>query len=347
MSVHPRPWHVLILLVLAGAAMIVFAGDEGTRWNNGLVNVGSGFIGAVVTFLLFERYLPQISSADGSRHDGFSYSAFAAHVKRSRSRVRVLSTFVYPLTTHPEFQKEKREFVDAVRQAVERNRGIEIRLLLLDPSSEAAKQRAEERRDDDVIRRIRENLSELHHLREDPYHREWFRKVEVKLYDRLPPLSVFQWDDRASMSYYPRGKKITETVRFEFATDTPLGTFMHETFEDVWNDPVTMDLDDYVFLGLRAESNATGRTLASRVHYVEGPSGGFCALLNVDRDEPVLALLEGGLADCSVAVVRGKTLLPCTCARLEMSEQVRRLATAKYGHFEYQGMLELRPATGR
>lgn len=341
MRVHPRPWHVLFSLVLSGTAMIVFAGDAGTRWNNGLINVGSGFIGAVITFLLLERYLPRISNANGSRRDGFSYSAFAAHVKRSKNRVRVLSTFIYPLTSHPEYQKEKKEFVEAVKRAVEKNRDIDIQILLLDPSSEAAKQRAEERKDDDVILRIRENLSELYRLREEPYHREVFERVEVKLYDRLPPLSVFQWDDRASMSFYPRQKKITETVRFEFATDTPLGAFMHETFEDVWNDPATKELDDYIFLRVQIEHRATGRTITPRVHFVESPPNSFYVLLNVDRDEHALALLNGELAHSHVSVARGKEILPCTCSRLEMSEHVRRLATRKYGHFEYQSMLEL------
>jgi hypothetical protein len=234
-----KPWYLLAGMALAGIAVLAWANPV-RNLEAIAVNVGTGLVGTALAFLLLNYYLPRISNAYGKRTEGITYSAIAANIARSRYRVRILSTFVYPLTSHSDYRELHDEFVNALATALRANGRLEVRILILDPASDAAKQRSEER-DDDVIRRIRENLLAFHRLRSG---QEVFRRIDVKLFDRLPPLSMFEWDDRASMSFYPRNKAITETSRFDFSTSTPLGTFMDDTFDDVWTDEKTRALDE-------------------------------------------------------------------------------------------------------
>lgn len=334
-----KPWHVLIVATAVSLALLAAAGDLRENLPGILINMGTGILGAVLTFLLLNQFLPSVINADGRRKQGISYQEFAGHVRTSRKRVRVLSTFVYPLTNHPEYQGERKTLVDALNHALLAQPDLEVQILLLDPFSDAARQRDEERTDDDVILRIQENLSELHHLKHDRYYGQAFGKVQVKLYDRLPPLSMFQWDGRASMSFYPRYEVIHKTARFEFAMDTPLGVFMRDTFENVWQDVKTVDLDDYMYLTIRIEPGA-GQAHVRRVHFLEMEPSRFYVLLNVERDAETRSLLSMETPDPVVGIVRGGKLVPCTRARLRMSEDVLQRARRKYGAYDYQTIVE-------
>jgi hypothetical protein len=335
-----KPWHVLVVATASSLVLLGAAGDLRENLPAILVNMGTGILGAVLTFLLLNQFLPTIINADGRQKQGISYQEFASHVRTSRKRVRILSTFVYPLTSHPSYQAERKALVDALNHAIQGQGDLEVQVLLLDPFSDAAKQRDEERTDDDVILRIQENLSELHHLKRDRYYGQAFSKIQVKLYDRLPPLSIFQWDDRASMSFYPRYEVIHKTSRFEFAMDTPLGVFMRDTFENVWQDVKTIDLDDYMYLTIQIE-HGVGQAHVRKVHFLEMEPSRFHVLLNVERDADTRSLLSMDAPNLAVGIVRGGRLAPCTCTRLRMSEDVLQRARRKYGAYDYQTIVEL------
>ncbi len=335
-----KVWHVLVVATLVSLALLGAAGNLRQNLPGILINMGTGILGAVLTFLLLNQFLPSILNADGRRKQGISYQELAGHVRTSRKRVRILSTFVYPLTSHPEYQPQRKALVDALNHALLNQGDLEVQVLLLDPFSDAARQRDEERTDDDVILRIQENLSELHRLKHDRYYGQAFSKIEVKLYDRLPPLSIFQWDGRASMSFYPRYEVIHKTARFEFSMDTPLGMFMRDTFENVWQDVKTIDLDEYIYLTIRI-AHGTGQAHTRKVHFLETEPGRYHVLLNVERDADTRSLLAVDAPTLAVGIVRGGRLLSCTCAELRMSEDVLHRARRKYGGYDYQTIVEL------
>lgn len=327
-----RPWYLLAGMALAGVAVLVWA-DPVRNLEAIAVNVGTGLVGTALAFLLLNYYLPRISNAYGKRTEGITYSTIAANIARSRHRVRILSTFVYPLTSHPDYRGLHDEFMDALATALRANSRLDVRILILDPASDAAKQRSEER-DDDVIRRIRENLLALHRLRSG---QEVFRRIDVKLFDRLPPLSMFEWDDRASMSFYPRNKAITETARFDFATSTPLGTFMDDTFDDVWTDEKTRALDDYIFLQLRFRHFST---VDHRAYYVEA-DGRTWVLLNRERDATACAVVSGHAPGLEISMVRNEQVVLCTYSVHHDAAPLQHAAKQKYGAFDADLVIQI------
>jgi hypothetical protein len=166
--------------------------------------------------------------------------------------VRILATFIYPFTDHPAHRDEKRQLLEALTGLIRRPSFVGLQLLFLHPGSLAAKSRAAERKDDDVLLRLEETLATVRALvgqfDGDPAR----RRVEVRLFSRMPAFALFQADDFASISFYYRNRPISEVARYEFYMDTPIGAFVERTFEDLWNDELTVPLEDYPQLAAAA-----------------------------------------------------------------------------------------------
>jgi hypothetical protein len=157
----------------------------------------------------------------------------------------VLGTFIYPLTNHPGHARERQALLAALADALGRPSFAGLQILLLHPESEAARARAAERRDDNVIGRLEEALATLRELigrlAGDPVR----RRIEVRLFSRTPPFALFQTDNFASLSFFYRDRPVSEVTRYEFFVDSPLGVFVKTTFDDLWRDERTIPLEDY------------------------------------------------------------------------------------------------------
>ena len=131
-----------------------------------------------------------------------------------------------------------------------------MQILFLHPESPAAQSRAAERKDDDVLRRMQEAPSTLRGLVKlfegDPLG----YRLEIRLYWRTPPFSLFQMDNFASMSFYFRDRPISEVTRYEFFMDSAIGVFVEKTFDDLWRNERTVTLEDYLQQSPTASSQA-------------------------------------------------------------------------------------------
>jgi hypothetical protein len=198
-----------------------------------------------VFFILLELYWQRMKRANGKEIDGFDYLKFARNISRSKE-VRILGTFIYPFTDHPGHSKERQALLTALIDALRRPSFVGLQILFLHPESEAARSRAAERRDDDVIQRMHESLATLTDLIQQFSGESAAQRIEIKLYMRMPPFSLFQMDDFASLSFFYRDRPISEVTRYEFFLDTPIGKFVEKTFDDLWRDERTIPLEDYL-----------------------------------------------------------------------------------------------------
>jgi hypothetical protein len=239
-----RPWHVIVCVVALGLALIGCAFLADDRPRDVLLGLGVNLLSSIVFFILLEVYWQRLKQANGKEVTGFDYFQFARNVRRS-DLVRVLGTFIYPLTNHPAHDRERQALLAALADALRRPSFAGLQILFLHPESEAARGRAAERRDDDVIGRIEEALATLRaligRLDGDPAR----RRVEVRLFSRTPPFALFQTDNFASLSFFYRDRPVSEVTRYEFFVDSPLGVFVKTTFDDLWRDERTIPLEDY------------------------------------------------------------------------------------------------------
>ena len=240
-----RPWHVIVCVVILSIGMIVAAYNAGSeRAKDILLGVGVNLLSSIVFFVLLETYWRQMKRTNGKEVDGFDYSKFARNVARSK-RVRVLGTFIYPFTEHPNHAVDRQSLLQALRVTVSRPAFVGVQILFLHPASFAARSRAEERKDDDVLLRMAEALATLSAFIESLEAGPTRNRVEVRLFSRMPPFSLFQTDNFGSISFFYRDRPVSEVTRYEFFIDSPLGGFVEKTFDDLWLDEKTVTLDDY------------------------------------------------------------------------------------------------------
>ncbi len=233
-----RPWHVMISVIALAIGLIAGAFFAEERAKDILLGVGTNLISSVVFFILLELYWRQMKRANGKEVDGFDYFKLARNIRKSKS-TRMLSTYILPFTRHPKHLEERKILLQAIAEALARKRFAGMQLLLLHPASPAAKARAAERQDDDVMKRMDESLQTLAEIAAE------FAgdgRVEIRLYWRTPPFSLFQTDNFASLSFYFRDRPISEVARYEFFTDSPVGEFVEKTFDDLWRDERTVTL---------------------------------------------------------------------------------------------------------
>ena len=241
-----RPWHIIVCVIALSVGMIGAAYNAGSeRAKDILLGVGVNLLSSVVFFVLLETYWRQMKQANGKEVDGFDYSKFARNAARSK-HVRVLGTFIYPLTEHPAHASDRQALLQALRDAIARPPFLGVQMLFLHPSSFAARSRAEERKDDDVLGRMAEALATLNAFIASLNPGPSRNRIEVRLFSRMPPFSLFQTDNFGSISFYYRDRPVSEVTRYEFFIDSPLGGFVEKTFDDLWSEEKTVTLDQYM-----------------------------------------------------------------------------------------------------
>lgn len=250
-----RPWHVIGCVLALSAALIGLAFIVEERAKDILLGLGVNLLSSVVFFVLLEIYWQRMKRANGKEVRGFDYLKFARNVAKS-SHVRVLGTFIYPLTEHPSHAQERAALLQGLGALVGRPSFAGIQILLLNPTSAPAHSRAAERKDDDVLQRIEESLATLETFLKSLDGKPGRDRVEVKLYSRSPPFSLFQMDDFASMSFYYRDRPISEVTRYEFFMDSLIGGFVEKTFDDLWRDEQTIALEEYLRKSLQSGAMA-------------------------------------------------------------------------------------------
>jgi hypothetical protein len=240
-----RPWHVIVCVVVLALVLIGCASVVSDRPRDILLGLGVNLLSSVVFFILLELYWQRMKQANGKEIDGFDYLKFARNIPRSKE-VRILGTFIYPFTDHPGHSNERRALLSALTDALRRPSFVGLQVLFLHPESEAARSRAAERRDDDVMLRMQESLATLTDLIKRFAGDPAAHRIEVKLFMRMPPFSLFQMDNFASISFFYRDRPISEVTRYEFFIDSPIGKFVEKTFDDLWRDEGTIYLENYL-----------------------------------------------------------------------------------------------------
>lgn len=206
-------------------------------WVSVLTNLGTGLVSSVALTLGYEA----VNSRD-SNVIGINYFSLTGRVMKARHQVAILSTYSYLFTARENIPARlDREQIAKCRLALDAlasNPDIKIRVLLLDPNGPGAAQRAQERTDENVTERIRENLAET---------AKWVRSfqrfaLEVRVYRSLPRLSLIRIDDFMSISFFERNKSISESQRNELTVDRPVARFVESSFESLWKDPTTINV---------------------------------------------------------------------------------------------------------
>lgn len=284
----------LVLLVLARLTFDTFSSQV-------LIDLGSGFLILALGYVFLDPLFEQARRGSVEERPYFDHELFSQQVALARRTVEILETWTGLLE-----DRHRPDFLTALRVACEA--GVDIRILLLDPDSAAAVQRAEELAPLDVRQLIRSNLQHLHALiRQHP-------GIAVRVYDASVSESLYRWDDRAMIARLPRDEPAYNTTQHEALATHPWAASALERFEELWRHESTRPLAAHMLLPVTVllDEQPLSR---HELPYVNGHLDGHV----IDGRELIAELTDHGAPRLMVEILDGQR--PPTRYRLSRADE--------------------------
>lgn len=194
-------------------------------------------------------------------HLDFPVDAYLYWHQRARRSLKILSTW----TGVTGVDNYGSLLMDAI------NKGIDIQVLLLDPSSPIARQRSYDLHlgngeqpvdEEEVPKNIRASIRQLASLYPEL---EGLRgRLELRLYNALPPFSAYIYDDKAFIGFFLHAAKMTDFPVLEIRLDSPFGAHVSAEFERLWNTGSLVDLSPKFPAHIEAANQALIEPLSAR-----------------------------------------------------------------------------------
>jgi hypothetical protein len=251
-SVRRRTRHAVVVVVLTVLSVALLAGAYYLQgyWEDLAMNLGASLVLVIATYLIFNPLFAELQAATIQEHQRLDYPRFITEVGGSQSVVEILETWT-GLLEAPYLER----FLDAVRGALRRR--VSVRILLLHPDSNPAEQRTEELGGHDVRSAIMTNLRDLHRFWHVELTAELRERLDIRVYDAMPSVQLYRWDDKAFISFYPLGQLAYDTPQIEAFMATPWGEFVQARFDELWTGRETLPLRDYMTLEMRVHHDGT------------------------------------------------------------------------------------------
>lgn len=153
------------------------------------------------------------------------YDEFTEKIKSANTQIIILQTWLKALNPISD------EMIDAA------NRGVKIRILILDPESDIAKQRSVElglEWDTSRPKALFEGV-------QSAFKKNDIKdKIEVRLHKRIPPYSLYMVDDWMLVGFYwhGRGSVSNQMIEFKGIDREKMGWLFLDTFDEIWKDNV-------------------------------------------------------------------------------------------------------------
>lgn len=235
--------RVIYFATILGSCILGFSygfsgGDfEENFFVNVLFNFGCGLLLATFSYCIFQRFLEELRRTEGERVDKFEYIPWSEKASNARKRINIFITFMSPFTQIG-IKEEKDNLIRALKNA---SKGTaKVRILILEPLTPAAVQRNMEVPDINVHDAILETLKVIQTEIIEKLEKSQV-SFEVHISNRLPPFSLFCFDDNVSLGFYPRNKTVKEAEKFTIARESKFIEFINMTFEKYWEDSFPVD----------------------------------------------------------------------------------------------------------
>lgn len=244
-SVRRRPAQAATLMLISMGAVGLLAIGDGyppESYQRDLsVNFGAGLILTVLTYTLLDRLIRSVVESRTRELSRFDATYFLEAVNGCRSRVMILETWIGMMGGTAQFPG----FFEAILHGL--RRGIEVELYLLDPDSDAAKQRSVELNHRvNVPHEIMACLLNMQTFANRWEGARFLGRLRVYIGHQHPQIQVYSWDRRALITFYTREYRAYDRPQIE--TDllgTPWGHFVAERREVLLGDPRTYKFEDY------------------------------------------------------------------------------------------------------
>jgi hypothetical protein len=228
----------VVVLLSARSAESGFAGDL-------LMNLGTTGVGAVVTALILQPLIERAQTPEVVVHMTFPHLRFLDAMSDTASRIKIMGAWPYGM--EPSYREA---FLDVLRRAVAAR--VPVQILVLDPSSDAARQRTSDMGgDDDASEVIFRVLLEFWRW-SDTLSTTAARAFELRVFSALPPARLYLAGNRAICSFFgDSDNRDGSNVRhYETSVLGGLGYYVNDAFDRLWDSQETISLDEHWRLDL-------------------------------------------------------------------------------------------------
>jgi hypothetical protein len=194
-------------------------------------------------------------------YERFPYLKFIERLERCDDLVRIMDTSSSILdvtTAEGDEVDERQRCVTALRNTLAGDNEVRVEILLLDPTSDATRQRSADLRGEgiDISAGVGRNLALLNRIRNDlPDGAR--SKLLVKLYNATPACAYYRVDDRASIAFYSLRTSSEQGAHVDIALKEKLGKIVNDHFRDIREDADTVEMVEYLYgtltVGRRSE----------------------------------------------------------------------------------------------
>ena len=184
-------------------------------------------------------------------YERFPYLKFIERLERCDDLVRIMDTSSNILdvtTAEADEAEERRRCVSALRHLLAGDNEVRVEILLLDPTSDAARQRSADLKGEgiDVSAGVARNLALLNRIR-NTLPDGARSKLLVKLYNATPACAYYRVDDRASIAFYSLRTASEQSAHVDVALKEKLGKIVNDHFRDIREDADTVEMADYLY----------------------------------------------------------------------------------------------------
>lgn len=236
-----------------------------------LVNLGSNLLGSVFAFIAFnivERKLKHLEEQRGVELDGFNQSEFISNIARSENiTVQIMDTWMSLLENTQLHDKGFLEKVNNVIEESVNNHNIEFQILLLDPENIELVDARSKEINVDVERELYLNIRSIQRIQERVKNRAG--KFNVKLFSSTPSLAMYICPPSITVTFYRLGQFASSGKQLKLTIDSPVGEFIIDRFEEIWQSETTRDLDSCLYI----EVEVVERQESYRVKYINSEQG--------------------------------------------------------------------------
>jgi hypothetical protein len=210
------------------------------------ISIGANLIDLTLAVLVLQPLVVYLSRNAVRRRDRLDYRAVIRRIEAADDRVDLWKHWTGLL----EGPHEAR-FAEAVRAALDR--GVRFRIMLTDPSSADAAERARQVAPTDAVAAIRQNIERLDRFTAElpARHRPGF---QVRISTTGPAHAFYRVDDWLSYGVF-RDRRVSESSQREVRVHGDLGELALEAFENRWNGVGLQSIGDHYRMRLRVTVN--------------------------------------------------------------------------------------------
>lgn len=239
-------------------------------WKPLLENISSDLLGTVLAVIGFDfiaHSWQDLEKQRGIEVSGFNHYDFVKNIQYSQGQqVLIMDTWAILFEDSPFFEQVKDVLVDGINL-----NNLEVQVLLLNPENTAlVEARAKEINnfDVDVEKEIYINLRSLQIIKA-ALKTEKAHKLEIRLFNNTPSLAMYLCPPSMVVTFFRLGQFSSSGKQLQILLDSPVGEFIRDRFNEIWNGESSRSMDDY--LSIDVEIPELRKTFSVRyIHNQEG-----------------------------------------------------------------------------